>query len=387
MSEEVLIIISVSLIIFSSPLLSKFLRLPTITIEIMLGAIATYFLFIVEHPILELVAELGFLYLMFLAGLEVDLKKLVNIPSSLLKKSLLYNIILFSFSAAITTYFDLSNIFIVILPLISIGLLAALKKEYGDVEWIRLSIVVGLIGEIISIMALTTVSAILEFGINWQFYKTMILFFVFMASMLLLYKLFHNIIWWYPEIKAYLMPKEDHEEQDIRISMAIFFLMIAVMLYLNLEVAFGAFIAGTFITTFFEEHNKELPHKLEHFGFGWLVPIFFIYVGSSFKLESLLEEGLVSTSFLIVFAMLAIRLIASTLFIKEMGFNKFYMIGLSHAMPLTLLIAVSTLAYHNHSITQFYYYAFILAAILEVLVVMIAIRVLSNFIKLKDTSV
>jgi Kef-type K+ transport system membrane component KefB len=250
-----------------------------------------------------------------------------------------------------------------------------------------LSIVVGLIGEIISIMALTTVSAILEFGINWQFYKTMILFFVFMASMLLLYKLFHNIIWWYPEIKAYLMPKEDHEEQDIRISMAIFFLMIAVMLYLNLEVAFGAFIAGTFITTFFEEHNKELPHKLEHFGFGWLVPIFFIYVGSSFKLESLLEEGLVSTSFLIVFAMLAIRLIASTLFIKEMGFNKFYMIGLSHAMPLTLLIAVSTLAYHNHSITQFYYYAFILAAILEVLVVMIAIRVLSNFIKLKDTSV
>lgn len=387
MSEEVLIIISVSLIIFSSPLLSKFLRLPTITIEIMLGAIATYFLFIVEHPILELVAELGFLYLMFLAGLEVDLKKLVNIPSSLLKKSLIYNIILFSSSAAITTYFDLSNIFIVILPLISIGLLAALKKEYGDVEWIRLSIVVGLIGEIISIMALTTVSAILEFGINWQFYKTMILFFVFMASMLLLYKLFHNVIWWYPEIKAYLMPKEDHEEQDIRISMAIFFLMIAVMLYLNLEVAFGAFIAGTFITTFFEEHNKELPHKLEHFGFGWLVPIFFIYVGSSFKLESLLEEGLVSTSFLIVFAMLAIRLIASTLFIKEMGFNKFYMIGLSHAMPLTLLIAVSTLAYHNHSITQFYYYAFILAAILEVLVVMIAIRVLSNFIKLKDTSV
>ncbi len=387
MSEEVLIIISVSLIIFSSPLLSKFLRLPTITIEIMLGAIATYFLFIVEHPILELVAELGFLYLMFLAGLEVDLKKLINIPSSLLKKSFFYNIILFSSSAAITKYFDLSNIFIVILPLISIGLLAALKKEYGDVEWIRLSIVVGLIGEIISIMALTTVSAILEFGINWQFYKTMLLFFVFMASMLLLYKLFHNVIWWYPEIKAYLMPKKDHEEQDIRISMAIFFLMIAVMLYLNLEVAFGAFIAGTFITTFFEEHNKELPHKLEHFGFGWLVPIFFIYVGSSFKLESLFEEDLVSTALLIVFAMLVIRLIASTLFIKEMGFNKFYMIGLSHSMPLTLLIAVSTLAYHNHSITQFYYYAFILAAILEVLVVMIAIRVLSSFIKLKDTPV
>ena len=94
MKEEVFIIISISLIIFTSPLISRFLRLPTITIEIVLGAIAAYYLLIFDHPILELVAELGFLYLMFLAGLEVDLKKLVNISSSLLKKSIFYNIIL-----------------------------------------------------------------------------------------------------------------------------------------------------------------------------------------------------------------------------------------------------------------------------------------------------
>lgn len=102
----------------------------------------------------------------------------------------------------------------------------------------------------------------------------MALFVGFLLSMIFVYKLFHNLIWWYPEIKNYLMPEKDHQEQDIRISMAIFFLMITVMMFLHLEVAFGAFIAGTFITTFFEEHNKQLPHKLEHFGFGWLVPIF-----------------------------------------------------------------------------------------------------------------
>jgi Kef-type K+ transport system membrane component KefB len=382
MKEEVFIIISISLIIFTSPLISRFLKLPTITIEIVLGAIAAYYLFIFDHPILELVAELGFLYLMFLAGLEVDLKKLVNISSSLLKKSIFYNIILFSLSTAISLYFNLGKIFIVILPLISIGLLAALKKEYGDVEWIRLSITVGLIGEIVSIFALTTVSAALEFGINFEFYKTMFLFTAFLVLMLFVYKAFHNLIWWYPEIKTYLMPEVDHQEQDIRISMAIFFLMITVMIYLHLEVAFGAFIAGTFITTFFEEHNKQLPHKLEHFGFGWLVPIFFIYVGSSFQIDSLFHDGLIIKALLITVAMIAIRLIASTLFIKDMGWNRFFMIGLSQSMPLTLLIAVATLAYHNHSITQFYYYAFILAAILEVLIVMIAIRLLSHFTNL-----
>ena len=42
------------------------------------------------------------------------------------------------------------------------------------------------------------------------------------------------------------MPEVDHQEQDIRISMAIFFLMITVMMYLHLEIAFGAFYSWNF---------------------------------------------------------------------------------------------------------------------------------------------
>ena len=379
MSEEILIIFSISFIIFASPLLSRITKIPTIPLEIMLGAFFLSVSLLSEHAIFDLVAELGFLYLMLLAGLEVDLKKLISTPVNILKKSILYNVILFSLSFLITWYFDLSKIFIVILPLISIGVLAALKKEYGDEEWIKLSIIVGLIGEIISISALTTVAAGLELGFGLEFVKTMFLFLVFLIALVFVYKLFHNLIWWYPGIKTYLMPKDDHQEQDIRVSMAIFFVMIGVMIILHLEVAFGAFIAGTFIKTFFE-HNKGLPAKLESFGFGWLVPIFFVHVGASFELEALFHDGLVQKAFLIAGAMIFIRLIASTLFIKELGRDKFVLLALSHSMPLTLLIAVATLAYNSHSITQFYYYAFILAAILEVLFVMISIRIYSNII-------
>ena len=386
MSEEISIIITISLIIFSSPLISKLLKLPTIPVEIMMGTIAAYLAFIVDHPTFHLVAELGFLYLMFLAGLEIDLKKLLSISPTMLKKSLLYNVVLFSSSICITLYFDLGKIFIVILPLISIGVLAALKKEYGDTEWIKMAFIVGLIGEIISIFALTTVSAALEFGVGVDFYKTMALFILFLVAMLMIYKLFHNLIWWFPEIKNYLMPEKDHQEQDIRISMAIFFLMITVMMYLHLEIAFGAFIAGIFITTFFEEHNKQLPNKLEHFGFGWLVPIFFISVGASLEIEALLNWDLVIKAFLITLAMIIIRLLASLLFVKEMGWNKFFMLGLSHSMPLTLLIAVSTIAYNNQSITQEYYYAFILASILEVLLVMVIIRIITSLVYFRNSN-
>jgi len=171
------------------------------------------------------------------------------------------------------------------------------------------------------------------------------------------------------------MPTDDNQEQDIRFTMSIFFLMIAVMLYLHLEVVLGAFIAGVFITTFFEQ-NKELPHKLEHFGFGWLVPIFFVWIGTSFELKSLFLPNLITTALLITFGMILIRFLSSMVFIRNIGLKNTTLLALSHSMPLTLIIAVATLALHNNSISEFYYYAFILSAIFEVIFCMIFIRLI-----------
>ena len=383
MSNEIAIIVTLSLIIVSSPLISKLIKIPIIPIEIILGSIAiSYNIFEQNHTFI-LVAELGFLYLMFLAGLEVDLKKLFKISSTTFKKGLLYTFFLYLFAIIFTFIFNLSNIFIVTLPLTSIGLLAILKKEYGDVEWLELAIVVGLIGEIISIIVLTAVSAGLEFGLSTLFYETLFELSLVFAVMIIFYHLFHNLLWWYPEVKTYLMPKNDTQEQDIRLSMGIFFLMIAVMLYLHLDVVLGAFIAGVFITTFFE-HNKALHQKLEHFGFGWLIPIFFIWIGTSFKLESLFLPNLITTALLITLGMITIRFISSNLlFFKEIGLKEASLLALSHSMPLTLLIAVATLAFKNNSISQFYYYAFILSAIMEVIFVMIFIRIISSKLSTK----
>lgn len=383
MSNEVSIIVTLSVIIFASPLISKLIKIPTIPIEIFLGSVAVSLAFIEENYLFTLVAELGFLYLIFLAGLEVDLKQLLKVSPNILKKGLIYSILLYVFAAFFSWCFDLSKIFIVTLPLISVGLLAVLKKEYGDVKWLNIAITVGLIGEIISIIVLTAVSAGLEHGIGADFYSTLIELTLVFVVMIILYNFFHNLIWWYPEVKTYLMPKNDNQEQDIRLSMGVFFLMIAVMLVLHLKVALGAFIAGVFIKTFFE-HNEELPHKLEHFGFGWLVPIFFIWVGTSFKLESLLMDNLITTALIIMFGMIGIRVLSALLFLKEIQLKNSILLALSHSMPLTLLIAVATLAYQSHSISQFYYYAFILSAIFEVIIVLILIRLLNYNVVAKD---
>jgi len=378
MSDNVILITSVSLIIVFSPFFAKLVRLPTTPLEIVLGSIFAYFGFLHDEHLFKIVAEFGFLYLMFIAGTEINLRSFFKIPISTIKNVFLYLFILYSLSILFSIYFNLSNIFIVLLPLISIGLVATLSKEYGKTKWLDISMTAGAIGEVVSIAILTLTSSALESGFGSELLNTIISLTLFLLFMFALFRLTQILFWWYPSLSTLLMPLEDHQEQDIRISMGIFFLLVGAMLYLHLELAFGAFLAGIFLPTFFE-HKYELRHKLESFGFGFLIPIFFIYIGSSFHLSAMSMDGLILKALLIAIMMISMRLIASLVFIKKLGFKNSILMGLSHSMPLTLLIAMATLAFNAKSIDLLHYYAFILAALFEVIAVMIVIRILNTY--------
>ncbi len=372
--SDIAIIVTISLIIFLSPFIAKISRLPTSVIEIVLGTILGALGYLHHNPLFELVAEFGFLYLMFLAGLEVDLKKILAIDPKILQRGIFYILSLYLLSFIFVRYLRFDEVFIAIFPLISVGLIAALRKEYGkNLSWLNLSMAIGTLGEVVSIAILTILSAGLEFGFTEKFYTNIFILAVFLGVILGMFHLLQVLFWWYPEIKTTLMPRIDTEEQDIRLSMALLFLFISLMLYLRLEVAFGAFIAGIFIATFFE-HKRSLPHKLSSFGFGFLVPIFFIYTGSSFKLQALFMEGIISSAIVITIIMILIRIIAAMFFYNILSFKDRIYFALSHAMPLTLLVAITTIAYHTKFIDENEYMAFILASILEVLVVMVSIR-------------
>ncbi len=377
--NEIHIILVISLIIFSSPFLSKFTRLPTSVVEILLGIAFGAFGLLEHVPLFELVAEFGFLYLMFLAGLEVDLRQLLKLEKSIMKRGTLYILLLYLLSFILTNYFGLASIYTAIFPLISVGLIAALRKEYGkQTKWLNLSMAIGSLGEVVSITVLTIMSAVMEFGLGEKFYQNLIILLGFLALVILFFKSLQVLFWWYPELKTTLMPRIDNEEQDIRLSMALLFTLIALMVYLDLEVAFGAFIAGIFIATFFE-HKRTLPHKLSSFGFGFLVPIFFIYTGSSFKISALFMDGIFTGAIFITLIMVGIRLVASVAFYHVLKFKEQMLFALSHSMPLTLLVAIATIALHTKVIQNSEYLSFILASILEVILSMVAIRLLIKF--------
>lgn len=375
---NITLILVLSLLIWGSPFVAKFFRLPIPPVEIILGSLVAYLGLSWHNQYFDLIAEVGFLYLIFLAGMEVDLKQITKSPKMVIRKSILFLLLMVIFSIGFGLLFDLNAIVIISMPLISIGLLATLSKTYGKEEpWLRLAFIAGVLGEILSIAALTVFDAAIATGFNIDLLLKIGYLLLFMFIAYILYKTIHLLFWWFPEFKSVLVPKVDTSSQDIRLSMALFFILIAVMLFLKLELALGAFIAGVAISAFFH-HEKELEKKMSSLGFGFLVPIFFIHVGASFDIRALALEGVVSGALLITALMITSRVLAAFVLRSISGAENALLIGLSLSMPLTLLVAVATIGYNTKLLDLLTYYQLILASIFEILIAMTIIKILKS---------
>ena len=375
---NIILILTLSLLIWISPYVSKLLKMPIPSVEIILGSLVAYIGLIGHSQYFSLIAEVGFLYLMFLAGMEVDLKQLINSPKSVIKKSMIFLFFIGAFSGIFGFIFELSSVVIISMPLISIGLLASLSKTYGKEEsWIQLAFIAGVLGEILSITTLTVFDAAITTGFNINLVIKIGYLALFILVIYILYKTLQLMFWWFPEIKKVLVPKVDTSSQDIRLSMALFFILIAVMLALKLELALGSFIAGIAISAFFH-HEKQLEEKMSSLGFGFLVPLFFIHVGASFDLKALPLDGVVSGALLITVLMILSRIFSAIVLKTISGSRDALLVALSLSMPLTLLVAVATIGYETKLIDLLTYYQLILASIFEILIAMTLIKILQK---------
>lgn len=347
----------------------------------MLGSLIATFGFIGESANFELVAKVGFYYLMFIAGMKVNLRVYLTLDKGFFKRTLLYIALLYVLSSLIVSFYGLSFIFIIILPVMSVGLLSILFKEFGKkCEWLNSSMLVAIFAEVISIVLLTILAAFLNSKDALEVGKSLIYLFIFLILCWFGFKTLRAMFVWYPNLRTIIMPWQDKDEKDIRFCMGIFILIICAMIFSRLEIALGAFIAGAFITTFFN-HKKDLEHKLSGFGFGFLIPIFFIYIGSTFDLNLLFNLAVLKYAFFIFVAMLTLRLCCALIFIKKFGFKNTLLFALSHSMPLTLLIATATLSYNAEIIAHQLYSALILTALFEAVLVMSTIKFIAHLKK------
>jgi len=380
MQSGVAIVIALSAFIAISPFLSKTLRIPVVVVEIMLGVAGGHFGFFGESEYFFIIAKVGFLFLMFLAGLEVNLKEFAVLKDRLMWRVATYFVVLYFASFVVVKVFELSNIYLVILPIFSLGMIMALLKEYGrEHPWLSLALIIGIVGEVVSIVAITILSGAVSFGFEKEFYKAMLTLVLIIIAFVLFFKLSRVFFWWFPESKRAIMPDIASKEQDIRFSMALFFAMIAIMLYLKIDMVLGAFFAGMFIAAFFA-HKKDLHDKLSSFGFGFFAPIFFIYVGSTLKLDVVLSPDILKSAMFLIVCMVSIRFIGSFIaFYTHLGLKNTILFAMSDSMPLTFMVAVATIGLHSNAIDKLEYSSIVVASMLDAIVLMLGIKILTYY--------
>jgi Kef-type K+ transport system membrane component KefB len=377
MHAEFTLIITISLILLLSPFISNFLRLPISAVEIILGAIFGVVGFLPENDIFNLLAETGFLYLMLLAGMEINLKEMFSLEKRVFLYSILFIFLIYFLSFILVHFFGYSDFFIIIFPLVSVGLILSLQQEIGKYYWLELAMKVGVIAEVVSIVVLTLLSGYFEFGFGREFFINFSILILVLFGLAFLFFIMRTLFWWFPEIKFYLMPGIDKYHQDVRIAINLFFIVIVLLHSIGIDVVLGAFVVGVFLKTFFE-HNKTLEHKLAPFGFGFLITIFFVHVGASLDIK-LLSFAMILNSLFIVILMILIRILASLVFYQILKL-KSILFGISLSMPLTLMIAVASLAYKNYTISSYWYNVLVVAAVLEVVIVMVVVKLLNKLI-------
>lgn len=385
--DHLVFLAQIVLLVLLSPVLSRIFRLPTPVVEILLGTFCVWVGFLtIDNDAFKNLSKIGFFYLMFLAGLEINIRKFVYYKSKFLKKALLYFACLYGISFLLYFIFSLSPVYIVAIPIVSLGMIMALINQHGkEHKWLELALIIGVIGELISIGALVIFDGAITHGLGWNFFKSILILCGVLFSAFAFYKILKILFWWYPDLKSLIMPDNDTKHQSLRTSMAIFFILLATMQWLEIDMSLGAFMAGIFISNFFA-HKKELPHQLSAFGFGFLVPFFFIYVGTTLNLSLALTPSILLNALLIVFAMVASRMISSFIaYYSYLGFKSTVLFSLGDSMPLLFLVAIATLAMNNGAINTDEYTSFIVAALMEGILIMSLIQLLMHLFKMSPT--
>jgi Kef-type K+ transport system membrane component KefB len=233
-----------------------------------------------------------------------------------------------------------------VLGAMSVGVLLVALVEVGasQTRWGQLLLLVGSIGEFLTLMTLTFFDLVAAHGLGWELgasaLEVMLLFlvaFALLASLRLL-------VWWFPHSFQRWVREEDPSELGVRFGFVLMLGLATLAAWVGLEAILGAFLAGMLFTYVFRE-TGPLETKLVALGQGFFVPVFFINVGLTFDWGALGDPATVGKT-LVVLAGLSLLVKAVPtllLLVLRIPFRAVAAGAFLLATPLTLLVAIATL--------------------------------------------
>jgi monovalent cation:H+ antiporter-2, CPA2 family len=297
---SLLVVVTVA---FVTPILLHRLKLyfiPVVVAEIIMGLVIGKSGFNVVHEDMWLstLSTLGFIFLMFLSGLEIDFtaftggKKQNTLPNG--KKepnTFLASFIIFigifiislllSYLFVFAGFIDNAFLMTLIISTISLGVVVPTLKEAHLMKSNigQIILLVAVVADLVTMILLAIFVSIYDPGQG----NTWLLLILFAAGVVLYFvgKRFKN--------RPLL---ESMSKGTVQIGTRAVFMLIIVLVGLSETVGaeniLGAFLAGVLVSLL--SPNQELIHKLDSFGYGFLIPIFFVMIGVELDVWSLFAD-------------------------------------------------------------------------------------------------
>lgn len=248
----------------------------------------------------------------------------------------------------------------------AIGLLFPILKDLNllSTNFGQSLLVIGGIGEVLSLIFITIYFVIAKNGFSMETLLHLIKIYAFFTFVYLLLKLFKLLVWWYPEKIISVLKSEGISEISVRMNISNMFIFVSLAVLLGLEPVIGAFFGGMIFSALFKE-KEDIIHKLSSFGYGFLIPIFFIDVGLRFNLLELIQPHIIIEALFLSILILSVRFLAS-LILRFAGFSfkEIILTPFALSFPLTLLAAIATIGYEINLLSKDNASAILLTAIL-----------------------
>lgn len=321
---EFLSLVIVVLAAFLTPIIVNRLNinfLPVVVAEILMGiVIGNSFLNIVERDsILNILSTLGFIFLMFLSGLEIDFKAFKkdkrarqgqNDDESSIPGHLNLALTVFAFIMIISILLayvfkwlglvDDVLLMVIIISTISLGVVVPTLKEMNIMRTTigQFILLVAVLADLVTMILLTVYGAI-----NGQGGST-----IWLIGILVVFTAISYILGVQFKRMSFLQKLMDGTTQiGIRAVFALIILLVALAEGVGAENILGAFLAGVVVSLL--NPDEEMVEKLDSFGYGFFIPIFFIMVGVDLNIPSLIKEP----KLLIIIPVLIVAFIISKL--------------------------------------------------------------------------
>jgi len=343
----------VALIAFAAPfLLGLFprVRLPSVVVEITAGILvgpAALGWVRVDLPV-QILSILGLAFLLFLAGMEIDLERLRGQALRLAGLSLAASAILALVAgyAAFALGLVRSPLLIgIILLATSLGLVVPVLKDAGEAET-RFGQLVIAAATVADFGAVILLSLFFSREASSPIAKLILLvgFVTVIALVVVGVKRLERVM----RLSALLVRLQDTTaEIRVRASVVLLIAFTALAEKLGLETILAAFLAGATLRLIDQDQfrtHPNFPSKLEAIGYGFLIPVFFVSSGLQFDLRALFAS---SSSLLrlplFLLALLAVRGLPALLYRGMIGGRRIMAAALLQATSLPFIVAAAAI--------------------------------------------